>query len=453
MREAAVALEPDFASIVGEANDSAEPEVCALLAVDGVTPKRALYPSTAEQVAEVLKVCSESGLAVIPCGNGTKLALGNAPRRYDVALCLKEMKRVPYFEPDDLVIGVEPGLKFTELQSLLAERRLSVPLDPEARDRATIGGILGANSAGPLRLRYGGARDMVLGMKIATARGKIVKTGGRVVKNVAGYDLGKLLIGSCGTLGVIVEATLKLYPQEQQRATWAIELETLAGARELRRSLLASPLRPQRAVLMNRHARAIVGASLAGARTGPGPLILVEAGGSERVMARYETGLGMLAAAHRAPISRMEGEAAMGVWARVADFASRFAGERPTGVLLRAALPIAAAEQFLERAGKDLEGFEAAGIAQMGVGIVEVGFVSPDASSGGETARLRPIETLRQSAANFGGCLVVTRMPASMKEGLDVWGPPGDDFEVMRKLKAALDPNAILAPGRFVGRL
>src|SRR5215472_548971 len=255
MIEAVEEIQADFASIVGDSHASAEPEACAVFAVDGVAPRCVVYPPCAEEVAEVLKCASSHGLAVIPVRNGTKLATGAPPRQYDVALSLKDMNQVWYYEPDDLVVSVEPGLKFGDLQHFLARHNLWVPLDPAAGERASVGGILAANSTGPLRLRYGGPRDLVLGMKIVTAEGTIVKTGGRVVKNVAGYDLAKLLIGSYGTLGVIVEASLKLHPQVGGRATWVIEPATLAAAREFRRALLRSPLTPLRVVVMNAPAR------------------------------------------------------------------------------------------------------------------------------------------------------------------------------------------------------
>ncbi|HEV2424043.1 MAG TPA: FAD-binding oxidoreductase [Terriglobia bacterium] len=442
----------DFTSIASGDRGSVAPEICAAYAVDGVTPSCALRPSTPEQVAEMLKYAAARGLAVIPCGNGTKLGLGAPPQRYDAALCLRDLNRATYYEPDDLVASVEPGMTLGMLQQMLGEHRLWLPLDPAGGDRATIGGILAANSAGPLRLRYGGPRDMVLGMKIATPEGKIVKTGGRVVKNVAGYDLAKLLIGSYGTLGVIVEATLKLYPRIATRTTWTIEMESFASAREFRRRLLASPLRPLRAVLLNAAARTLADSGGGEGVESSGPEIVVEAGGSERVLTRYQTELGALAAGINATINRREDSAARGVWARVADFGNWVTRECHAACVLRAALPIAAAEDFLERTeaeGRD-DGWQLAGAAQLGVGVVEVGF-SPNPEP--RIPSLATIEKLRRAAATLGGSTVVAHCPHDLKSKLDVWGPPGDDFETMRSLKAAWDPKSTLTPGRFVGGL
>lgn len=429
-------------------------EICAAYAVDGVAPSCVLSPSTPEQVAELLGSAADRGLAVIPCGNGTKLGIGAPPRRYDVALCLRDLNRATYYEPDDLVVSVESGMTIGALQQMLAERRLWLPLDPAGGDRATVGGILAANSAGPLRLRYGGPRDMVLGMKIATAEGKIVKTGGRVVKNVAGYDLAKLMIGSYGTLGVIVEATFKLHPRVAPRRTWAIELKSLAAGREFRRRLLGSPLRPLRAVLLNAAASARIEPGGAARAREFRPAIWVEAGGSERVLARYQAELDGLASGVDATMGRMEDSVAARMWDRVTDFGNWLMREGAAACVFRAALPIAAAEKFLERA--EVEGQNddrpLAGVAQLGVGVVEIGLSdAPSPESGAPTPAM--IEKLRHAAADVGGSMVVTRCPHDLKSKLDVWGPPGDDFETMRSLKAAWDPKSTLTPGRFVGRL
>lgn len=448
----AAAIAIDFASIAGDDRLSSEPEVCTAFAIDGIVPGCVLRPAAVEQAAEMLKCAASRGLAVIPYGNGTKLGVGAPPERYDAALCLRDLKRITYYEPDDLVASVEPGMTFGALQQMLAERRLWLPLDPAGGDRATVGGILAANSAGPLRLRYGGPRDIVLGMKIATAEGKIVKTGGRVVKNVAGYDLAKLLIGSYGTLGVIVEATFKLYPRIAMRTTWAIELESLAAAREFRRRLLTSPLRPLRAVLLNAAAGALL--ESAGAAAAGQPAIWLEAGGSERVLARYQTELGGLAASVNATINRVDDSAARSVWERLADFGNWLTRESASALVLRAALPIASAEEFLERteAEAQSERWRCAGAAQLGVGVVEMGF-----SRGSNHEPLTPspatLEKLRRSAANLDGSLIVTHCPHDLKAKIEVWGSPADDFAIMRSLKAAWDPKSVLAPGRFVGCL
>ena len=453
-------VQTDFASILGGCRAIAEPGACAAFAVDGMAPKVVAYPASAEEAAEALRCAAVHNLAVIPIRNGTKVGIGATPRRYDVALSLKDMNQVWYYEPDDLVVSVEPGMKFGDLQHFLARHGLWIPLDPGLSERASVGGILAANAAGPLRLRYGGPRDIILGMRIATTDGRIVKTGGRVVKNVAGYDLAKLLIGSYGTLGVIVEATFKLYPQVINRASWMIDPRSLAAARDIRRELLGSPLSPMRMVLVNAEAWRFVGGPLRETGTAgvseSGLTVLIEAGGSDRVIGRYADELGSLAAKHGAELLQVEDEPAKETWERVADFAMVDLQEDEQGVSLKAALPITSAEEFLEVAGREAQaaGFKAAGLVQLGVGVVEVrlgGSGTRDSESHTPSPAL--IETLRRDAKRLGGSLVVTRYRAPAKPAIDVWGPPGDDFQVMAKMKAAWDPRSTLSPGRFVGGL
>jgi glycolate oxidase FAD binding subunit len=305
----------------------------------------------------------------------------------------------------------------------------------------------------------------VLGLKIATVEGKIIKTGGRVVKNVAGYDLGKLLIGSHGTLGVIVEATFKLYPQVPERVTWIIEPATLAAAREFRRSLLRSPLRPLRAVLLNAQAAALFNTKSERNGSGPALEIRLEACGSPRVMARYAGELGKLASQIGASIRKVEEEEA--TWEPIADFGLYGTRERGFPVVLKASMPIAAGEEFLERARKEAQAAkcEAAGLVQLGVGIVELGLAGAGQMANGksQTANVKHpppqaliadlISRLRRIACDLGGSLTVERCPLELKSEVDIWGPTRDDSELMRKLKVAWDPKGTLAPGRFVGAL
>ncbi len=454
MGAALESLRTELASVVGEFRVLSDPQVCADAAVDGVTPGAVVYPADAEQVAEVLKYAADHDLAVIPFRNGTKLGIGNPPRRYDLALSLKDLNRVWHYEPADLTLTVESGMKFGDLQHFLARHGLWLPLDPVGGPRASIGGILAANSAGPLRTRYGTSRDMVLGMKIATTEGKLVNTGGRVVKNVAGYDLAKLLIGSYGTLGVIVEASFKLFPLPAARSTFVVSAAKLDAVREFRRRLLASPLGPMRVSLLDAAASLLVRASTAfEAKAGELAAfeVWVEAGGSRRVIERTAGDLEQLAASSRAGVSSLAGVEVDEAWGRIADFQTWLPANFPDTMVLKAALPISRTEDWISRARELGEGEKLwlATFADPGVGVVRLCLrAHRDASD------LRPLTArLRSEAESLGGALVVERCPLALKLNLEVWGASGDDFEVMRKVKSAWDPKGVLAPGRFVGRL
>ena len=310
---------------------------------------------------------------------------------------------------------------------------------------------MATNAAGALRLRFGAPRDMVLGMKIATAGGKIIKTGGRVVKNVTGYDVGKLLIGSCGTLGVIVEVSLKLFPQPVARTTFALKTGTLGIARDLRRRILVSPLSPLRMVLLDATAATLArrGTPLAG--DAQEPEIWIEVGGSAGVIRRFASELEAIGRAAGSPLDRWDTEAATPAWDRVSDTRSWLSPAYPNLILLKASLPDSASEEFVSRAAQEAENekLPLASFIQLGVGIVRLAFLEEQAASD----RAALIVRLRGAAEDLGGALIVEHCPTELKSNTDAWGAPGDDFELLKRLKATWDPKGTLSPGRFVGGL
>jgi glycolate oxidase FAD binding subunit len=449
MTAALAAVQSGIASIVGTERVVADESARAALAVDGHVPGLVVFPQSPAHVAGVLRFAAEHELAVIPCRNATKLGIGNPPRQYDIALCLKEMNRVWHYEPADLTVSAEPGMKFGDFLHFVGRHGLWLPLDPVGGPRASLGGIVATNSTGPLRLFYGAPRDMVLGMKIATSEGKIIKTGGRVVKNVAGYDMAKLLIGSYGTLGVIVEVSFKLFPLPVERGTFVIPAGTLGIGRDIRRRVLESPLNPMRMVLLDAVAATLVRRGTPLAAEVKEPEIWIEFGGSEKVLDRCARELGELGKAAGAPARRLEAASAEGVWARIGDFHGCLCEASPKVTILKVALPGAAGEEFLSRANQEAasEGARLASFTQGGVGVIHLGLLD-------ETAGITTlISRLRSAAEDLGGTLIVERGAPELKERLDVWGAPGDDFGVMSKVKAAWDPKGILSHGRYVGGL
>jgi len=438
-------------SVVGTSRVVRDPATCASLAVDGRTPACVLYPSSAEQVAAVLQYAAQHDLAVIPCRNATKLGVGNVPRRYDVALSLKEMNQVRHYEPADLTVTAEAGMTFGDFQHFVSRDGLWLPLDPPGAWRASLGGILATNASGPLRLFYGAPRDMVLGMRIATSEGKVIKTGGRVVKNVAGYDMAKLLIGSYGTLGVIVEASFKLFPLPSARATFVLPAGPLGITRDLRSRILRSPLQPLRLVLLDAVTAKLALAGTPLAREVKEPEIWLEMGGSARVIERCAGELEELGKAVGAPVYRLEAENAEVAWTRISDFRTWLPEACPGVAILKVVLPDAASEEFLSRAEQEAENDKVAlaSFTQLGIGILHLCLLEAESA----TARIALIRRLRSAAQDLGGALVVEHCHWDIKSRVDVWGPTGDDFAVMAKVKAAWDAKGILAPGRFVGGL
>src|ERR687898_1767744 len=212
-------------------------------AVDGVEPSLVVEPATIEETSKVMKLASREGLAVSPRGGGTKTGLGNPPRQVDLILSTARMDEIIEHVPGDQIVRAQAGLKLQDLQESLAESDQMLGIDPP-EEGATIGGIVAANASGPRRLRYGTVRDLIIGIKLVLADGTVAKAGGKVVKNVAGYDLSKLFCGSLGTLGMVAEVIFRLHPLPAAAAVVTVQVDTPEQAGKAVQRLLRSPLEP-----------------------------------------------------------------------------------------------------------------------------------------------------------------------------------------------------------------
>src|SRR6185503_17632550 len=222
--------------------------------VDGRTPCGVVLPGSPDEVGRGVRAAAAAGVPVLPWGGGTQMSRGTPPRDGALVVGLRRLARIVEHEPGDLTATVEAGITLEALQAALGARDQWLPLDPPTPGAATLGGVLAVNTAGPRRHGYGTARDLVIGLRVVAGDGQLIRGGGKVVKNVAGYDLVKLYIGSLGTLGIIVDATLKLRPRpEAEGACWAT-FPTLAGAAEAAAMLAASELGPTALVLLDARA-------------------------------------------------------------------------------------------------------------------------------------------------------------------------------------------------------
>src|SRR5258708_31197677 len=213
------ALRYNFIALVGNENVRAATPADA---VCGVQPKLVIEPGTETEIAEILRLSNEAGLAVIPRGGGTKLGWGNSPARADLILSTARLTEIIEHAWADLTVTVEAGCTLQRLQETLAEHGQRLALDPLWPEKATIGGMLSANDSGALRLRFGALRDLIIGATIALPDGTLASSGGKVVKNVAGYDLPKLVTGALGTLGVITRAVFRLHPLPRTTRSFSI---------------------------------------------------------------------------------------------------------------------------------------------------------------------------------------------------------------------------------------
>jgi glycolate oxidase FAD binding subunit len=238
-------------------------------------------PSSAEDLAFALEEAASKRRNIETAGNGSKRLMGGPIRPADVLICTRGLRRVLQYEPNDLTISVEAGMGFADLQKLLAANGQMIALDPPFPAQATVGGIVAANSSGSLRRLFGTARDLIIGMQFATLDGRLVRTGGMVVKNVAGLDMGKLMIGSFGTLAVITSVNFRIHPTPEQTATFLLSCPDLDRTVEKRDAIVGSILRPMALEIISPPAAARLGAS--------GYLLAARASGSAGVTYAYLT--------------------------------------------------------------------------------------------------------------------------------------------------------------------
>jgi glycolate oxidase FAD binding subunit len=262
-----------------------------------------LSPETPEQLAASLSALAAEHRSIRLGGNFTKDRLGGVGAPADSTITTAKMNQMLQYEPRDLTLSVEAGMSFAELERTLAERGQMLPLDPGWAE-STVGGVVAANLSGPGRRLYGTARDMIIGMTFATVEGKLVKSGGMVVKNVAGLDMAKLLIGSFGTLAAIAVVNFKVFPAPVESRTWVMEFATAEEAFAERDRILRSVLQPTAIDLVNWPS---------------GFRLLVRAGGNREVLARYGREL---------PLGRLQDES---IWQEIREFTPNFLSQHPLG--------------------------------------------------------------------------------------------------------------------------
>lgn len=404
-------------------------------AVAGVRPRVVVTPSSEEEVAAVLAFADREGLKVLPRGGGTQLGLGFPPTGGDILLSTARLNTIVEHAPHDQTVSVLPGLPLAGLQASLARTRQWLALDPPSSPGATLGGLIAANPSGPRRLRYGGVRDQIIGVRVALGDGTIAKGGGKVVKNVAGYDLPKLFTGSLGTLGVIVGATFRLYPLAAASRTLTLRAPDLAALGDLALRVTASQLVPA--------ALDIASASDDDTATFA---VSFETGG-DAAAEEQASEARALAESLGATAETLAGAAEDALWERLdAGLAPSTAAAAGTSLLLKASVVPTGVVRWLARldtAARE-EDVRARWRAHAGHGLI---FARLD---GDTEALISLVEPLRAAAQAEQGSLVVMDAPPAIAGRVDVWGPSAA-LDVMRGLKARFDPHGTLNPGRFVG--
>ena len=381
-----------------------------------------LTPENPADLAQALGDAAAHGRTIAFGGNSSKSLMAGPSEPAEVAIATTALARVLEYEPHDLTISVEAGLPWRSLTRLLAGNRQMVPLDPPFADSATVGGVVGSNGSGPRRRLYGTARDLIIGMRFATLEGKLVRSGGMVVKNVAGLDMAKLMIGSFGTLAAIAVVNFKLAPAPETEQSFLLPFRSLDKAIAARNQILASPLQPVAIDLLNPAAAPSFG--------GDRWLLAVRAAGNPPSVQRYEREL-----AHIASRLAVENACPETLWSDLESFTPRFLRENADGAVVRVSCTL-----------KDLEGvmaaFEVPAVARAGSGVCYGYFERHEAAA-----------SWVAGAVVRGFKTVIEFSPQECKHSMELWPAPGGDFEIMRRVKSLFDPSNLLNRGRLYGRI
>ena len=438
---------------MADASDRLEPLFVAALGGDAVTvdsdgvdglgierPTVRVTPDSVEQIADALRVAVEHDAVVVPTGSGSALALGNLPRGDVLLLSTAKLNETVDYEPRDLTAIVQAGRTLAAVQEETGAEGQMLALDPPNGASATVGGLVATNASGPLRQAYGSTRDVCLGATVVLSDGSVVKCGGRVVKNVAGYDTTRLYVGSMGTLGIVVDAAFRIHPVPETTAVVVGVGDDWAEAAGLARRVVGAPVEPRFVELLD-IGDARWGIEVAG---GLSPAVLVGFGGSEAQVT------------HQTNVTReaLTSGGAVDVWVDRddADWRARFADavhsatERgdavvKVGGVMADVLPAMQAISDLVGA-RDMD---VQWLSHYTSGVVYAILSSPPAASIADV-----LGRLRRETTKLRATAVVVSAPVEVRRLVDVWGAPTAPLELMRQLKRKLDPTATLNRGRFV---
>jgi len=390
-------------------------------------PEQWVEPGTVAELQQIIQQCQQKGVSLLPCGNGSKLAWGGLGKPVGMVVSSRKLDRIIDHAVADLTVTVEAGVKLQALQDLLKPHQQFLPLDPLYSDQATVGGLMATGNAGSWQQRYGGVRDLILGFSFVRGDGQLAKAGGRVVKNVAGYDLMKLFTGSYGTLGFISQITFRLYPLPPTSQTLVLSgsAENLAQAAQ---TLRRSGLTPTAAELLSPALAQKLG-------LGDRLSLLLRFQNLREVVQALTEQVKQLAQVISLNVEIREAQAEIDLWQGLKTAMIGANGNRR--LLCKIGVLPTQSVNFLQ---------QAPGLAhlQLGTGL---GYLqAPELA----VSELRQQRTICQ---NYGGYLTLLDAPHALKSTEDVWGYQGNGLELMTRLKQQFDPQGLFSPGRFVGEL
>ena len=427
----------ELSQIVGQSGLLSDPE-SSDYSYDGKVPKTIVSPASVGEIQEILQYASEKELSVMPAGAGTKLGVGNLANTTDIVLATTQLNKVVEYEPADLTVTIEAGMKLADLQNELAQYKQFLPLIPPYSDKCTIGGIVATNASGPIRLRYGTARNLVLGMHVVHASGVFVKSGGKVVKNVAGYDLNKLYIGSYGTLGIITEVTLKLAPLPVKKTIITAQFHNIQDAVRTGLNIVSSQLLPT-------YVNLLVGDHLELYEEKKPTLIIGFGGDTETVSWQLKTTQSHLEQNNTVGVHIINGEMNQRINNSLREFSA--VENKSKDVLIKVNIKRTDIANFAEQAQIDTCEM----MALIGNGVL---YLKIHTDSDTDYQKLaNTLTQLRQHAEGVSGNLIIENAPPDLKRQIDVWGSIGSTLKLMKQVKVKFDKTCLLNPGRFVSSI
>lgn len=414
------------------------------IAVDGVRPQTLVEPENTGEVAEILAAATREKWAVLPVGSGAALPLGNPPDRADILLSTRLLSGVTDYEPADLTVSAGAGCTLADLNAALAEHRQFLPWDPPGGTGRTLGGIAATGRSGTLRTGFGQPRDWVLGLEAVTGAGTRMESGGRVVKNVAGYDLTRLIVGSHGTLAVITKLNLKVRPVPATEMTGIVRSPDRASLWNLARSILHTGLQPVALEVVSAEGVRWSGFDI----PGRADLLCVRCAGEDADVRQQMLDLEELATGHGIELPEQIGAAYVTqFWRGVADLPVSDHAD----IALKLSVPPTRLLDIVAHAEREfstlMEEFAWSASPAFGTLTVLLGGVLTEERIGEVTGAC---ERLRAACSGEGGGLTVTRAPLEMKRRFDVWGDAGSTADLMRATKTLFDPGNCLNPGRYI---
>ena len=473
-------IEEVLVGIVGRENVTAFPEHTARYAVDGITPKAVVVPADIEQVAEVVKLANRERMAVIAWGSGSKIGMGSPPDRLDLVISTSRLNHMTDVDTANLTITVQAGVKIKDIQTRLAseDNRCYLPLadteneaggqicserentgcflpfDPPFGDSATIGGVVAGNSSGPRQLLYGLPRDLVLGVRFVAPNGDIIGTGGKTVKNVSGYDISKLMIGSWGTLGILSEMTLRLLPLPEKMETLLFAYPTLSDAAAFADSLFETSLLPAAVEVINRTLFKRLEITCTSDTETCDYWAAIALEGFDEAVSRMRNDMGEIAKNSGAKGKiHLRGDRHQTFWQAISNLEIPLVARFSDIIRLKLNYPLSQWKDIISFATGVLSSKNIGHtlMAHAGSGICIINLLLDEEPTAAMDKGIHAIDALSSRCREVAGNLVVQRAPVELKQHLSVWGYTGPNWAVMKRIRDQLDPQGVMSPGRFIG--